>query len=354
MADPTIVFGISTGAEGPLREFKAGDVIFKQGDVGHELFVVKRGKVEIRIGDRVLDTLSEGNILGEMALIDSAPRNATAAAKTDVTLVPVSETQFMLSVSNLALNIMRDMSRRLRKRAREAELMNIEAITASIVHEISQPLAAIAAYSGAAERFLRLTPPDLQNAQASLNGVVAGVRQTGEVVDGIRSLFRRADRTRQRIDMNEIIVDVLESVGAEFKRHCIMSLPELTTNLPFVDGNRTQLRQVILNLVRNGIEAMTTTDRSRVLRVKTERRGGDAIIVSVEDSGPGIDPKNLENLFDAFVTTKSHGMGLGLAICRMIANHHDGQLTVSSDGKNGALFEFTLPTGSAARAANVE
>ena len=137
MADPTIVFGISTGAEGPLREFKAGDVIFKQGDVGHELFVVKRGKVEIRIGDRVLDTLSEGNILGEMALIDSAPRNATAAAKTDATLVPVSETQFMLSVSNLALNIMRDMSRRLRKRAREAELMNIEAITASIVHELS-------------------------------------------------------------------------------------------------------------------------------------------------------------------------------------------------------------------------
>jgi CRP/FNR family transcriptional regulator, cyclic AMP receptor protein len=117
MADTTFDFGIIAGGTGPLRELKAGDVIFKQGDAGQELFIVKSGKVQIRSGNRVLDTLSPGNIFGEMALIDSAPRNATAVAITDATLIAVSEKQFMFSISTLALNIMRDMSRRLRKRA---------------------------------------------------------------------------------------------------------------------------------------------------------------------------------------------------------------------------------------------
>jgi signal transduction histidine kinase len=106
------------------------------------------------------------------------------------------------------------------------------------------------------------------------------------------------------------------------------------------------LQQVIFNLVHNALEAMdTTSDRRRVLRVTTELRGRDAISVAVEDSGPGIDPKQLDGVFGAFVTGKSHGMGLGLAICRMIIEYHGGQLTASSDGKNGALFQFTLPIG---------
>ena len=153
MADTTFDFGTIAGETGPLRELKAGDVIFKQGDAGQELFIIKSGKVEIRIGNRVLDTLSPGNIFGEMALIDSAPRNATAVPITDATLTAVSEKQFMFSISTLALNIMRDMSRRLRKRAQETELMNIEAITASIVHEIKQPLTAVAADSSAARNY---------------------------------------------------------------------------------------------------------------------------------------------------------------------------------------------------------
>lgn len=112
---------------------------------------------------------------------------------------------------------------------------------------------------------------------------------------------------------------------------------------------------MIVNLLRNAIEAMDiTTDRNRVLRLKTERRGVDAIVLSVEDSGPGIDPKNLESIFDAFVTTKRHGMGLGLAICRVIVNQHGGQLTASSNGKDGALFQVVLPLGSARPAAQAE
>ena len=112
--------------------------------------------------------------------------------------------------------------------------------------------------------------------------------------------------------------------------------------------NKRQLQEVIVNLVRNAMEAMDdTTDRNRVLLVKTEQRSGDAIVLSVQDTGPGIDPKNLESIFDAFVTTKSGGMGLGLAICRMIISRHEGQLSASADNKNGALFQFTLPIKSA-------
>ena len=130
----------------------------------------------------------------------------------------------------------------------------------------------------------------------------------------------------------------------ELKEHGVEVRPELV-QLPRVEGHEGQLRrQVIFNLLHNAIEAMDTmTDRNRVLRVTTAVRGSDAIVVAIEDSGPGIDPEKLDGIFTAFVTTKSKGMGLGLAICRMIIEHHGGNLTASSDGKNGALFEFALP-----------
>jgi signal transduction histidine kinase len=162
----------------------------------------------------------------------------------------------------------------------------------------------------------------------------------------MRTLFRKGDEGRERIDLNEIIVEVLQSMQRELKDDEVETRCELT-ELPPVDGHRGQLREAMFNLVRNAIEAMdSTTDRSRVLRVSTELRGPDAIAVTVEDSGAGIDPQKLESIFTAFLTTKSHGMGLGLAICRVIAEQHGGQLTASSDGKSGALFQFVLPATS--------
>ena len=127
--------------------------------------------------------------------------------------------------------------------------------------------------------------------------------------------------------------------------HGVETRLELASELPLVEGHRRQLEEVIFNLVHNAIEAMdATTDRNRVLQVRTELNGHDAITVAVRDSGPGIDPQRTDSIFAAFVTTKSHGMGLGLGICRMIIEHHGGQLTASSDGKNGSLFQFVLPT----------
>ena len=162
--------------------------------------------------------------------------------------------------------------------------------------------------------------------------------------DNFRALFGKVDQERQPIDMNEIILGVLQSLRGELKDHGVAARPELTSELPAVEGHRGQLQQVIYNLVNNALEAMgATTDRSRVLRVRTELHGHDAIGVAIEDSGPGFDSKQSDGIFDAFVTTKARGMGLGLAICRMIIQRHGGQLTASSDGKNGASFHFVLP-----------
>ena len=230
------------------------------------------------------------------------------------------------------------------QREQDNKLMNLEAMAASIAHEVRQPLTAISTNAIAARRFLRMTQPNHSEAEAALDRILNASHSTSEVFDGIRSLFQRVEQGLKPIDVNQIILEVLQSLRGELSNHDVIPRPELTSELPLVDGNRSQLQQVIINLFHNAIEAMdATTDRRRVLRVTTELHGRDAIAVGVEDSGPGIDPKQAESIFGAFVTTKSHGMGLGLAICRMIIERHGGQLTVLSDGKSGALFKCVLP-----------
>jgi signal transduction histidine kinase len=233
----------------------------------------------------------------------------------------------------------------------ENKLMNVEAIAASIAHEVRQPLTAIATRGGAALRFLQRTPPDYDEIRAALNSMIHDCHRTSDVFDSIRALFRTADQGKQPIDVNEIILGVLHSLHGELKARRVATRPDLAPELALVEGHRSQLQQVIYNLVYNAIEAMeTTTDRSRVMRVRTERHDHEAIRVTVEDSGPGIDPNELDRIFDAFVTTKAHGMGLGLAICRRMIERHGGQLSALSDGINGTLFEIVLPTKLAEKA----
>jgi signal transduction histidine kinase len=149
------------------------------------------------------------------------------------------------------------------------------------------------------------------------------------------------------VDVNEIIRELLESLSSQLKERQVEPRLELMPELPHVYGNRGQLQEVVSNLVVNGMEAMeTTSDRSRVLRVRTELRDRKAVRVIVEDSGPGIDRNKLSEIFTGLVSTKPHGMGLGLAISRMIIDYHGGKLTALSDGKDGASFEFVLPVAS--------
>jgi len=227
------------------------------------------------------------------------------------------------------------------------KLLNAQAITASIAHEVRQPLTAIAASSGAALRYLDKPSPDHEKIRQSLKKIISESHRTNDVFDSIRSLFGRSDQQTEMVDVNNIVRDVLRSVDRELIESAVIALPELS-DLPLIDGHRNQLQQVVFNLVHNAIEAMqTVTGRKRILRITTEYRGGTTIAIVVDDTGSGIAPAQLEAVFNAFVTTKQNGMGLGLAICRQIVEHHRGQLATSSDGRSGARFQVVLPIKSA-------
>jgi signal transduction histidine kinase len=234
------------------------------------------------------------------------------------------------------------------QRERDNKLMNIDAITSAIVHEVRQPLAAIAANGDAGIRWLSKTPPDFGEVRAAMTDMVRASHRASQVLESIRALFKNANLEAQPVDLNGIALGALDVLRAELRDHGIITRTELAPELPLVPGHSGQLQEVMLNLVRNAIDAMDSiTDRPRVLRVRTECDGRGAVVVSVEDSGSGIAPEKLQSIFDAFVTTKPQGMGLGLAICRMIISRHEGQLSASADNKNGALFQFTLPIKSA-------
>jgi C4-dicarboxylate-specific signal transduction histidine kinase len=225
--------------------------------------------------------------------------------------------------------------------------MNAQAIVAAIAHEIRQPLTRITAGGSAAERFLKMNPPQHFKAQAALEGIVSAGLRTSEIIDGFRALFAKDDQSQQLVDLNETIRSVVESLSSDFNDHHVEPRTDLTAEQPHVYGNMSQLQEVISNLILNAIEAMEAiSDRSRVLLVRSELRDHKTVAVVVKDSGPGIDKDKLEGIFTTFVSTKQHGMGLGLAISRMIIDYHGGKLTASSDGKDGASFQFVLPIAS--------
>src|SRR5580693_6081552 len=232
------------------------------------------------------------------------------------------------------------------QRERDNKLMNLEAMAASIGHEVRQPLAGISSNGGAALRFLGHTPPNLEEARLALQRMVKDSHRASQVFDNIRILFGKADQGHEPIDVNELALGVLQALREELKDHRITTQAELTSQLPFVMGHRGQLQEVFINLVHNAIEAMAGVDGDdRILRVRAERHSGNAIIVAVEDSGPGIDPQQLKTIFDAFITTKPNGLGLGLAICRLIIERHKGQLSVAPAEPHGSAFRIVLPAG---------
>jgi signal transduction histidine kinase len=196
------------------------------------------------------------------------------------------------------------------ERERDNRLLNAQAITAAIAHEIRQPLAAIATNADAALRWLGRTPPDHDEVRAALIRIKSGGHRASDVFDGIRSLLGKSGRERQPINVNRIVLEVTNSLQEEVNDHGVETHYELTTELPLVNGHRAQLEQVVFNLINNAVEAMaSTTNRNRLLLVGTEVFGRGEIAVSVQDSGPGIDPRHLDNVFNAFVSTKAHGTG---------------------------------------------
>lgn len=229
--------------------------------------------------------------------------------------------------------------------ARVTQRMAMDEMTASIVHEIKQPLAAIALNANAGLRWLTRTAPNLDEVRDALNRVVTDTNRANEVIDGIRSVFKKENQTKARQDVNKLIREVLTLVGSDTEAQHIAVRTQLSDGLREVPANLVQLRQVIVNLITNAIDAMSTVvDRPRVLRLKTEAHEPSYLLITVEDSGIGIDPESMNRIFDPFFTTKSHGMGMGLSICRSIVENHGGRLSVSLGPSHGSIFHVFLPT----------
>jgi PAS domain S-box-containing protein len=228
--------------------------------------------------------------------------------------------------------------------AQVARLTTMGELAASIAHEISQPLAAVASYGNGALRWLAHAPPNLEETKAALKGVVEASNRAGEVFVRIRELLRYRKPEYATLDVNEAIRDVLALTGSALRSRSVVIQTILAADLPLVVGDRVHLRQVIMNLVMNGADAMSSvTDRPRVLGVESKVNDEGSIEVTIRDSGTGIDEAIRHRIFDPLFTTKPSGMGMGLSICRRTIEAHGGRLWASPSAPYGTEFQFTIP-----------
>jgi PAS domain S-box-containing protein len=217
-------------------------------------------------------------------------------------------------------------------------------LTASIAHDVSQPIAATVLNAQVGLRFLDRRPPDLEEVRQALASIVKDGNRAGEVIGRIRALIKRAPARNDRLEINEAILEIVALTDAEIVRNGVAVQTELADGLPPIQGDRVELQQVILNLIINAVEAMSSlSEGARELLISTGQAELGGVLVSVQDSGPGLAPSNLERLFDAFYTTKPSGLGLGLSICRSIIEARGGRLWASANLPRGAIFQFTVP-----------
>jgi signal transduction histidine kinase len=254
-----------------------------------------------------------------------------------VLLILLSET--MSLYANLIYSTLR------RRSSREGRQIAMDAMAASVAHEVNQPIAAMTFNSEAALLLLEQKPPNLDEARAALEAIVADGARAGAVVAGLRAMFKRDTHQRVRIDVNELLQDVLKIVDTEIRSQQVLVSTELAGSIGRVFADRAQLQQVFLNLFVNAIEAMRgITDRARVLQIKSDViQGKSGILVTVGDSGPGIDSKDKTRILEPFFSTKATGTGIGLAICKSIIEAHGGHIRVSDNHPRGAIFHVALP-----------
>jgi len=228
--------------------------------------------------------------------------------------------------------------------ARAAQLTTIGVMTASIAHEIKQPLTAMVASGQAAQRWLAKTTPDLAEVRGALSKIVEDGRYASQVIDSLRDVFQKDDSKKDWINVDELLVNILTLVKSEIQKKGISVQTELLQDTPRVLAGRTGLQQVFMNLTMNAVEAMDpVTGREKLLVIKTAIHDPANVVITVKDSGPGIDPQNLDRIFDAFFTIKSRGMGMGLSICRSIIEGYGGHIWSTRGESYGTVFHVVLP-----------
>ena len=222
--------------------------------------------------------------------------------------------------------------------------VSLAALTASIAHEVNQPLSGILTNASTCLRMLNADPPNVDGARETVRRTLRDVNRASDVITGLRALFARRDAPTGLVDLNEAASEVVELSWADLQKSRVILRTELGPDLPLVTGDRVQLQQVILNLVRNACDAMRgVTDRPRLLAIRTERDGEDQVRLTVQDAGVGLDPQRVDRLFEAFYTTKSNGMGIGLSVSRAIIESHHGRLWATPNDGPGATFAFSVP-----------
>ncbi|MGA2346730.1 MAG: ATP-binding protein, partial [Candidatus Sulfotelmatobacter sp.] len=225
-----------------------------------------------------------------------------------------------------------------------ARVTSLGTLTASIAHELNQPLSGIVTNASTCMRMLAAEPPNVDGARETARRTIRDGHRASEMITRLRALFTKKSPTTQSVDLNEAAREVIALSLSELQKNRVILQPELAHDLPLVTGDRVQLQQVILNLLRNASDAMSTIDdRPRDLLIRTEPDDNGRVRLSVSDVGVGFEPQTADKLFDAFYTTKNEGMGIGLSVSRSIIEHHNGRLWALTNKGPGVTFSFSIP-----------
>src|SRR5712675_611782 len=234
--------------------------------------------------------------------------------------------------------------------ARVNRVNTMAELTASLAHEVNQPISAAVTAANACLSWLARDTPNLEEARAAAMGIVKEGKRAAEIITRIRLLFKKGTPQRELVDVNEVIREMIVLLRSEVARYSISVRTELAADLPQVMGDRVQLQQVMMNLIGNSIDAMKDVDGTRELTVQSQRGENGQVLISVSDNGVGLPPEQADKVFDAFFTTKTHGTGMGLRISRSIVESNDGRLWAADNPTGGATFQFSLPATAAAHA----
>ena len=228
---------------------------------------------------------------------------------------------------------------------REGRQIAMDVMAASVAHEINQPLGAMVTNANAALRWMANATPDLDEARAALERIIKDGQRANQVIGGIRSMFKKDIHGRAQLSVNDLVREVATMIEVDLRTQRVSISLELREGLPQCIADRGQLQQVFLNLCANAIEAMRSVDRARLLRIKSDIiKESSHVLVTIEDSGTGIDGKDIDRIFQPFFTTKASGTGIGLAICQSIIESHGGSLQVSANNPHGTIFHVVLPS----------
>ncbi len=309
-----------------------------------------------RTGDLRRDGLHDNELVG---LSWKGPSHQHVFTSGRVTVLEMLASQAAISLENARLNSALEQERLERKRAEaelrqaQAELAHVTRVTtmgelaASIAHEVNQPITGVVINGNACLRWLSRVADEsieLKEARETIQRIIRDGNRAGEIISRIRALFKKTELTKEPLDLNETVREVMVFARSEIEKQRVVLRLELSSDLPHVAGDRIQLQQVLLNLILNAIDAMATVEgRTRDLVIQTQIGEAREVVVTVRDSGIGLPPESMEHLFTAFHTTKPGGLGMGLSISRSIVENHSGRLWLTTPEDPGASFHFALP-----------